>query len=444
MKKSQFWIVTILLLLVFGLGYYAYSLNTKSEYVSKNTYDYSFSELVNYVNNIENYLAKAMISKSTKHSAKTLTKIWSDANLAIVYIENIPFDEKGTSQSIKYLNQVSDYSYALSRKAIENIELTEEELKNLKTLYKYAVDFKNTLNEMSLELNNGTISWDNLESTSSLAFANEEDVNVFSNIESNFDDYEGLIYDGAYSDYIVKNVKLGLTGDELDEAGAKTKIEEYFGKDNIEQIEVNEGLTGGEIEEYSFSVKLKDEVKKMDIEISKKGGWIVEIINDREVTEEKISEVDAIQKGKDFLEKLGYKNMQETYSLKQENIVTINYAYKENDIVMYPDLIKVKIALDDGGILGMEANGYLNAHTTRNFLEEKITIEEAKQKLNTDLEILSEGKAVIPLDNNKEAYCYEFKGKVEDKQFLVYINAQTGEEEEILVLLETEGGTLTI
>ena len=98
MKKSQVIFISILLLLVFGLGSYAYAINTKSETTKKNTYNYSFSELVNYVNNIENYLAKAMISKSPKHSVQTLTKIWNEANLAIVYIENIPFNEKGTSR----------------------------------------------------------------------------------------------------------------------------------------------------------------------------------------------------------------------------------------------------------------------------------------------------------------------------------------------------------
>ena len=47
-------------------------------------------------------------------------------------------------------------------------------------------------------------------------------------------------------------------------------------------------------------------------------------------------------------------------------------------------------------------------------------------------------------DENTEVLCYEFKGTVENKNFLVYINAENGEEEEILVILETEGGTLTI
>ena len=149
MKKSQVIFVSILLLLAFGLGSYAYAISTRSDTTQKNSYNYSFSELVNYVNNIENYLAKAMISKSSKHSAKTLTKIWNEANLAVVYMENIPFDDKGTSKSIKFLNQVSDYAYTLSRKSINGEELSNDDFDNLNKLYSLVCSLTNFIKQYS-------------------------------------------------------------------------------------------------------------------------------------------------------------------------------------------------------------------------------------------------------------------------------------------------------
>ena len=47
-------------------------------------------------------------------------------------------------------------------------------------------------------------------------------------------------------------------------------------------------------------------------------------------------------------------------------------------------------------------------------------------------------------DRTTEVLTYEFKGTIEDKTFLIYINTKTGKEENILILLETEGGLLTI
>ena len=164
----------------------------------------------------------------------------------------------------------------------------------------------------------------------------------------------------------------------------------------------------------------------------------------REVKEEKIDIDIANEKGKLFLEKVGFPGMKETYYMKRNNMITINYAYEDNGIVVYPDLIKVKVALDNGEVLGIETTGYLNSHEARYYNEDIIDIEEARESLNSDLEIMYEGLSVIPTKWKTEIFCYEFKGKVNEREFLVYINAETGEEEDILVVLDTPNGILTM
>lgn len=135
--------------------------------------------------------------------------------------------------------------------------------------------------------------------------------------------------------------------------------------------------------------------------------------------------------------------MKETYYLKQSGIVTINYAYEQNGVIMYPDLIKLKVALDNGEILGIETTGYLNSHYERNLAEPKISKEQAKTTINKNLEITSEGLAMIPTQFQTEVLCWEFKGKVDGTEFLVYINAENGREEDILIIINTPDGTMT-
>ena len=136
--------------------------------------------------------------------------------------------------------------------------------------------------------------------------------------------------------------------------------------------------------------------------------------------------------------------MESTYSMKQDGIITINYAYFQEDVTVYSDLIKLKIALDNGEILGIETTGYLNSHEQRNFKTAKVTQAEAKLKINPKLEILSEGLALIPTEYQTEVLCWEFKGKVDSREFLIYINVETGREEDVLVILNTPNGTLTL
>ena len=57
---------------------------------------------------------------------------------------------------------------------------------------------------------------------------------------------------------------------------------------------------------------------------------------------------------------------------------------------------------------------------------------------------MSEGLAMIPTKFQTEILCWEFKGKVDNREFLVYINAETGKEEDILIILDTPNGTLTV
>lgn len=307
------------------------------------------------------------------------------------------------------------------------------------------MQLEETLNQLSDELYAGTIKWEDLTKNNSLEYAQAVDnVSVFSNIDSNLKQYEGLIYDGAYSDHVNKAEKVGLVGDDISEQDAYQKVKDFFGEGKIESIEMNQFLQNADIPCYDFSVKLKNQENKANIEIAQKGGAVIEMQNNREVSEEKLSQEEANEMGKSFLTQKGFENMKETYFTKLGNVVTVNYAYEYDGIIAYPDLIKVKIALDNGEVLGMETDGYLNSHTSREFNDVKIKIDEARENLNQDLEIIDEGMAIIPTEWKTEILCYEFKGKVEDREFLVYINCETGEEEDILVILDTPGGTLTV
>ena len=265
----------------------------------------------------------------------------------------------------------------------------------------------------------------------------------FSNLEENFHEYSGLIYDGAFSEHITNAEKKALTGEDIDEDTAKQKAEEFIGKDNIEEIN-NLGLSqNANIPSYDFNIKTgKNE--NINIAISQKGGHIVYMNSNRDINSEILQYDEVNELGKKYLAEKGYENMKETYYIKQDGVITINYAYTQDEVVMYPDLIKLKIALDDGEVLGIETTGYLNNHTQRNISTVKITKEQAKKTINKDLEIGSEGLAVIPTEWKTENLCYEFKGKVDGREFLVYINAENGNTEDILVIKNTPNGVLTM
>lgn len=436
-------IVIIGMFIIFGI--YVYQKDKQYKQVLHNQYNMAFYELVECVQNVETLLAKSLISTSPEHGAETLTEVWKDANLAQVYLSQIPIDNDELSQTAKFLNQVSDYSYSVSRENIKNKSLTEEQLNNLEQLHDYSTDLLQTLVQLSSDIDNNNVSWDDLTKKGMFKFAQQVS-NIskesFDNIDQNLEDYEGLIYDGAFSEHITTQEKKGLTGDDIDENGARQKVEDFIGKEKIKGIKYV-AFSDGDIPSYNFEVELNNK-GTMYIDITRKGGHVIFMNLNREISEEKINENTAVEIASEFLRQRGYPSMKYTYYLKESGEVTINFAYVQDNVVVYSDLIKVKIALDNGEVIGIEERGYLNSHYERQFVTPKITIEEAKEKINKNLEILGQGLALIPTEWKSEVLCYEFKGKVKDREFLVYINVETGEEQDIKMIINTPNGTLAM
>ena len=449
MNKKKIIIIIIILVILLGiigfLGYKLYKKNKESVLASENLYNQSLYELVYYMDNVKNYLAKATISTSSVNGAETLTSLWREANLAETYLSMLPIESQDLENTEKFLNQVSDYSFSLSRKNIGGENLNNDDISTLEELYKYSIELNDAVHQISNDLSVGTLTWKDLTKDKDVSFAQQvsSDFSLGNTLEQNFKEYSGLIYDGAYSEHILLNEKKALVGDDIEENEAESKAKEFVGLDNIVETTSLGYSENANIPVYTFNIKNKNQ-ENFTISISKTAGFIVYMNSDREIKEEKISLDEANKKGKEFLKEKGFDNMQQTYYLKNEGIVTINYAYSQDGVIMYPDLIKLKIALDNGQVLGVETTGYLNNHTIRDISKVKITKEQAKEKLNKNLDIESEILAVIPTDWKTELLCYEFKGKVGDTNYIVYINAETGKEEKILVITDTPNGILTM
>ena len=83
-------------------------------------------------------------------------------------------------------------------------------------------------------------------------------------------------------------------------------------------------------------------------------------------------------------------------------------------------------------------------HTERELAAPQLTMEDARGFVSRHLDVAGTKLALIPKDSMREVMCYEFKGAFAGKNFLVYVNADNGREEEIFILVENEEGVLTV
>ena len=438
-------VVTSLTLLLL-MGVYIYKLQATNKQYLENEYNHAFFELAEYINNIDTILVKSQISKDPIHGTENMTEVWRQANLAKTYLDELPIEENVIQNTSKFLSQTSDFSYSLARQTLRGNPISDEQLNQIKSLSTYSSTLQENLSNLASQLSEGTFKWNQVKNEGTQVFSklsSTNDTNSFSEIGKQFQEYPGLIYDGPFSNHITDIQPRGITGNEITQEEATTIAQNFFGKDRITEIISVTDTAQANIPAFSVEIKTTSD-GIADLDISKVGGHVLWLIYNRNVDEKNLDIEAAQGKALEFLESRGINNMQSTYYTEESNIATINFAYTENNVTMYTDLIKVSVSLDNGEILGYEATGYYFSHTDRNLENPKISMEEAKSLINKNLNVHSSGLALIPTDTKEEILCYEFKGKIEEREFIVYINAKTGAEENILLVLHTPNGVLTI
>ncbi|HHU48131.1 MAG: germination protein YpeB [Caldicoprobacterales bacterium] len=441
-------ILAIALAFTGAWGYQQYKLNQKYSRHMDNMYQKSFYELVGNVGNVENGLSKLMVSGDRSQHMMLLSDISRQAEAAQLDLGQLPVSHIALDKTSKFLNQLSDYTYYLNKKISGGKTINLKEMENLQHLHENAVKLNEELTKLTTETLKNQMNWGELMRSAKASFYEASDdiyTKKFVNIQKTGMEYPSLIYDGPFSEALDQHTGTELKGAAVTEQQARDIALKFIGTGRAVKIEKASDSSNGILDTWGFQVWVKGKPDlPFNISVSKKGGKVVNLICPYVAEKETISIKQAMEKAGKFLEDNGYEGMVPTYQQNFDGISTINFAYVQDDIIIYPDLIKVKIALDDGNIYGLEARNYLLSHRDRKFKEPALSMEEAQKLVNPNLEIISSRKAVIPTEGKRERLCYEFKGKLGEKNFIVYIDANSGQEADILQIIDTENGSLTM
>jgi len=265
------------------------------------------------------------------------------------------------------------------------------------------------------------------------------------NFEERMQEYPELIYDGPFSAHL-RNIRPRLTGNEITEQQAVDIIANAFEKHGQDNISVTAKMENQSIDGYYVSISNGNtEVGyEATAAVSKTGGKIIWYMDPILTGRSRINREEAIQKAEQFLNKIGYNNMKSTYVMAYEGQIIINFAYEQDGVLVYSDLVKVKVSLDNGDIIGLEAQGYLINHHERDIKKPQMSENEARERLSSVVTEESVRLAIIPIAGEKEVLTYEFKVKFGEDQYLIYIDANTGAQRKMLLMVTQEDGTLVI
>lgn len=436
--RTVSFLTVAVILLSFSTAIYA-SRAKKYEFANEIVYQRSMNELCESLDNISVSLQKGLYCGTREKLLSVGNDLSRQTAAAKMSLSQLTDENLVSDEIYKFLSQTGAYTLSLAARD-DGTDISPEDAETLAALLEYSKKLSSSLSEVLYSYSQGDISSQQKKSTLSLNVPQLPESLSASLIDAqqSLTDYPTLIYDGPFADNIL-NKKGGqclASLREITKEEARKKSAEIMltSPDGLRQEE--DSQSG--IPLYCFSMG------DMSTGITKKGGRLCYLINPVSPGEATISQQEAIKRALQFLKKQGYTNMKESYYSTYDGVCTINFAYTENDIIHYSDLIKVSVALDSGEITAFDATTYLTNHCKRDIYTENISEKQAIEKVSPLLSITGTKSAVIPLETGKEAYCYEFHCKDKNgREVLVYIDKQTAEERDILLLLYADGGTLT-
>lgn len=429
--------LTIILVAVLIAFYKLKATDEQSAKTLDSIYASSYYSMVDSVNNLQVNADKFETLTTSSSQRAILKDMEEDCTYIVAGLSVLPIDAQNSMSAIKFFNQISGMCEAYIKTLDEGGQLSAKQLVLIDKA-EYAL----SIVKSRLNTHNDMVRNSNYEFISVGVF-DDEGVTQFSaslgDLTANEIDYPSMIFDGPFSSALENKEIKGLSTEEITEERARQYVENivFDGDVKIEYL----GETNGDFVTYDYAVtrnKITYNVqvtKRQGVLLTMSGFIVKETPN---ISTEKAQEI-AIN----FASKVGFKNMVATWEEVKDNVAYINLAPMQNDVVLYPDLIKVKVDMFNQNVVGFEARNYAFNHVERD-VDMKISLNDAEKELGFDYKILNTRKAVIALEDESEVAVYEFCCDRIDGLFYYYVDATTGKLAKILKVVDSNGTLLLV
>lgn len=447
-KRGKLRLATMVLALVLVLcglwadaGYAASASSQSLEY----SYRRALGDLTDTVTGMRSVLQKAPYANTAVLQSEVSARLLEQSGGAKAALAVLPFPQEKTEKISEFLSQTGSYALSLSRRSAAGKPQTDSDWEILKVLEQYAGTLSEALQNAQAKLAAEGISVGRLsrllQNVNTPALSLDDD---FDEVAEAFSQFPALLYDGPFSDHIRQKIPLFLEGKpEVSEADAAKIAAKFLGCSPDELTFSGEG--GTNLPVFSFTSE------DSHVAVTKTGGEIAYFKKGGEIPGSNLDYLDALMAASKLLKEFGVPSFRETYYVINDNLCTINFAATDQlpedggEVICYPDLIKVVIECNAGGMVEYDAQGYLMNHRARELAPPTLSREEAAQSVSPRLKVESAGLAVIPTPGQEEVLCWEFHCTAETGQeLLVYINGETGLEEQLYLLQKDDHGVLVL
>lgn len=461
-------------LLAFALaalwGYGQYNLRLQMQRRAEASYRRAFHELLFNAEQLDSRLGQLLVANTRPMIMRGLEEVRVQAHQAHANLNQLPLATTPLPQLSLYLGRLNDFTRELSVKVRDGGRLEEKDWAALRDLRDRAAVATAQLNDLRQFLAAGRMNWNSLHRYSEATYDGDGKDPVLTRLGA---------LDGEMGSRGESSPR-GESGEPPAEGPWRNKPKVWLmGRPEISAQEAEAAArrfladqlppgaplrlvaqAGGQWSSYRFEADIpprpggdtrppavagartpaaggtqagRPQRRTLRIDVARRGGEITWALADRRVLAQRISPEQAREIAERYLRSKNYPDMvfssYEEYDNRDIGLVT--FVYRQGDTLIYPDAIRVRVALDDGEVLGMTANAYVTNHRRRDLPSPALSEAQARQRVSPRLQVISVQKAVINDEAGDEVLVYEVRARAGDEVYKVFVNARTGDEERI-------------
>ncbi|KEF40566.1 germination protein YpeB [Schinkia azotoformans MEV2011] len=432
-------------IIVVGTGFWGYQEHQEKNAIlihAENNYQRAFHDLTYQIDLLQDKIGTTLAMNSRSQLSPALADVWRITSEAHSDVGQLPLTLMPFNKTEEFLSNIGDFSYRTAVRDLEKEPLTDGEYKTLQQLYSHATEIQQELRKVQHQVIENNLRWMDVE----LALASEKEnldntiIDGFKTVEKNVEEYSESNFGPEFTQMNAKNDNSFkyLSGKEITKEEAMNEARKFLQIEEPVNMNVTENGKGSDIGFYSITINSPKQNSEIYMDITKKGGYPIWVLNHREIGQSNISLNEAAEKAKKYLNDQNFKDLQLFESAQYDHVGVFTFVAVQDGVRVYPDSIRVKVALDEGDIIGFSANDYLIAHHKRKIPKPEISLEQARGKVNPSVKVMEHRLAIINDDLGKEALCYEILGIINNDTYRIYVNAIDGSEEKVEKLKNAE------
>ncbi|PTX59881.1 spore germination protein [Melghirimyces profundicolus] len=411
---------------------------------AENQYQRAFHDLNFHMDKLQDELGKALALNTRKQLSNCMTDVWRLSFAAQNDVGQLPLSMMPFDKTEAFLSRIGNFTHRVGVRDLDKKPLTDREYNTLRTLYKRAGAIQKDLQNVQSQVLSKNLRWMDVE----LEMAAEDKamdntiINGFKKVDKLSEGYEEVDWGPSVNNLESNQRKktARLKGKPVTPAEVKEKMADILDRPDTRGMEVVRNRKN-DTPTYSVRVKAKNG-REVFADVTRKGGHVLWLNYDRPVKNRKLNLEQAQAEAIRFLDRLGYPEMEAIHYDETGNMAGITFVRKQGNVLIYPESLVVKVALDNGEITGYQGDNYVFNYKANRNLKPKLTLAEARKSVNPRLKVKESRLAVIFGENGKETLCYEFLGQLGKSRYRLFINAQNGDEEAVEKIKDQNLNTL--